>query len=383
MSCHVGIAGGVHGDPEGEVGAGAPDIPAIHQRRASGIDLGHERVRAAVGRQVRPGGQWESRLGGFGVPGYVGVPPDVHSDGGYGVVRRASEKAAVDQERRIKDERQTGFIGPDFKAVGRLIWLCGAKPKGEMDRCSFAIYVLVGRRHIVAEPAERRRNLEAAVAIDRDAVRAPVGQPDLRGVGPGMDDELIFQAVGGAVICQVDAGPEAAIDDPRVGRKARLPLGGLPLEIGHYSAGFGLTDGPDIRVGADKIQLDGPAFGHLSPGISGKRRGLRQGQGHSVVREVDRLILTLDIIDDVFIELAPVGNEINGQVAEIRIDPDGRRQAGRRAGRQRTSSPGVLRTCRRFTRDRGQDQDQGNDDTRHGWFFHGAPPIESSRKPHS
>src|SRR5438093_13074552 len=46
LSCHVGVAGGVHGDPQALIVVIAPKVGGVDEGGASGIELRHESVVA-------------------------------------------------------------------------------------------------------------------------------------------------------------------------------------------------------------------------------------------------------------------------------------------------------------------------------------------------
>ncbi len=71
----------------------------------------------------------------------------------------------------------------------------------------------------------------AAAFLHHDAVGTIIVERNLRRVGVGMDDEVVFQGVGGSVNLHVDTGPDVAVAHHRVALHSGAPAGWVIPEV--------------------------------------------------------------------------------------------------------------------------------------------------------
>src|SRR5207245_11668865 len=111
-------------------------------------------------------------------------------------------------------------MGPDLERqpIGR------GKPVAAGDRRATSSNILVDRG--LALTNARAANLEGqfTIAVDPQPVGTLQAELDATGIGPRMDDEVVFQLALVAVVLQVNPGVHIAVRDPREGRHANLPV---------------------------------------------------------------------------------------------------------------------------------------------------------------
>src|SRR5207248_24467 len=105
----------------------------------------------------------------------------------------------------------------------------------------------------------------------------PVGEAHLPGVGTGADDEGGLEPTPAARVAEIDPGPEIPVAERGEGRKPRLPLRARPLEVAHHGGSLIPPLRSNPRLGADELELDGPALGTAS--VLRRRASLRP-KGH-------------------------------------------------------------------------------------------------------
>jgi hypothetical protein len=193
--------------------------------------------------------------------------------------------------------------------------------------------LLPGERLVVDEVPRRRGDVKGTAWRQRDCVSAAVGELNLARIGAGPDVERVLEVAVGSGELEVDAGPEIAIDDARVGRESGTPLLARAAKVTHLGGGGGAGLQPRVGIGALEEELDG---GDRIRGGAG--RAERSWLAERVVdrggSEPGAGVAALNIVSDLGRGLSLVLDEVDGQVERPRTE-DG---AGRNAGK-RTADP--------------------------------------------
>ena len=117
----------------------------------------------------------------------------------------------------------TGVVGaPEREAVGISVRLHGV---AAVDGDVLPADALIAAGARVAKRAERCLDQQVSALADRDAVRSPVGEPDLAQVSAGLDAKLVLERSSLAPEDEVDSGPDVAVSELAVGRKVAVMLG--------------------------------------------------------------------------------------------------------------------------------------------------------------
>ncbi len=209
------------------------DVAAVDQGRAGGIDLGHKGVIVFIMAQIGPAQQRESALGGLRRPRHIGIAGAVHGDAPCVILMRSADVAAVDQHRRVQHQSPGPVVIADRESVlPRAVLHISLELVGHGHiKLPFPL-ALPSHGDIVAKPPQRRFDIQSAVGTHIDCFCPAVGEANLLGVGPRMDNELVLHLADRPGIDQVDPGPEVSVDNLTAGSDPGLPLLPLPLEVG-------------------------------------------------------------------------------------------------------------------------------------------------------
>ena len=119
-ACHVGAAAAIQRDAPRLVVAAPPEVGAVNQTAAGGIEFGDERVvrPPAVGRLARAGPRGE--VGGLRIAGHVGTSLGIHRDAGGVIVTvgTATGRGSA-TEVRVVDQRGVHHQGPAVVVGGQ------------------------------------------------------------------------------------------------------------------------------------------------------------------------------------------------------------------------------------------------------------------------
>ena len=100
------------------------------------------------------------------------------------------------------------------------------------DRHAHAVDFLISNRRGISQHAHGGSDHQTAGSIERQALHAFVGEPDIGHAGARPHAEFIFECAGVFAQFQVDPGPEIAVDDsagtatsPAASARSRLQAG--------------------------------------------------------------------------------------------------------------------------------------------------------------
>ena len=112
---HIGVAGGVHGDPVAVVLFAAAQIGRIHEGGPGRVELGDEGVgEAASIRVLNETARRAGEVCRVGEPGHIGVAGGVHGDPVAGVLVAATQIGGPGQH-GIDDERLARVVSGELK----------------------------------------------------------------------------------------------------------------------------------------------------------------------------------------------------------------------------------------------------------------------------
>ena len=169
--------------------------------------------------------------------------------------------------------------------------------------------------------------------VEREPLRAAVGEPDVADAGSGADEELVLQLPFLAREDHVHTRPEIAVDDALVGAQTCMPLGRvIPEQIVDPARPRALAADGDVPVRAEEAKRERHAapFSLLARTLDGKHR--------LPAREEDREAGALDGVADARVGLAGVGGEGERQL------PVGRERLLLRRRRRRLLGQNLRRT---------------------------------------
>ena len=108
-------------------------------------------------------------------------------------------------------------------------------------------------RWCVAKLAKRSGDVQPAVR-ERHTVRSGIGEPDVRGVSTGVNQELVLQLRSLSAEDHVDARPEVAVTQLRIGVEVGPP--GRGGDVVETSRCLTLRNDLRVRVRASETQLE-------------------------------------------------------------------------------------------------------------------------------
>jgi len=144
--------------------------------------------------------------------------------------------------------------------------------------------------------------------IDRQAVRALVGELDPRRIGARVNAEFVLERAGDIVQAQVDARPQLAIDDLAVSGQPGPPSGGIAaVQVVHCAGGAFGALGRHGRVATDESQRERKLF---------ICRRVREQQHDALRGHEESAAVALRVKTDAAVGLAAVLDEGERQVRE-------------------------------------------------------------------
>src|SRR5439155_14078950 len=171
---------------------------------------------------------------------------------------------------------------------------------------------LVAGRARVGEAAEGGADAQVSLPVEREPLRAAVGEPDVVDAGSRAEEELVLQLPVLARKDHVHARPEVAVDDSLVGAQTCMPLGRVvPEQIVDPGRPRALAADGDVPVRAEEAKRKR----HTAP-FSLLPRTL-EGEHRLPAREEDREAGALGGVADGRVGLAGIGGEGEWQLPVV------------------------------------------------------------------
>ena len=318
---HVGVAVGVHRDPEGLlIKAVAAKVGGVDQSRTGGIELRHEDVGGAAGKGGLEGPRGRGKVVGYGEARHVGVAGGVHGDPAASIIATASEVGGVG-EYRIDDQRPSVIIRGYLKADP----LRAFQYVATFNLCPDAVHLLVDDGLMLAYGASRRVRHEFALGVDLQLVGALEAEHDFLRISSGGDDEVVFKLALVAVIDEVDPGIDVPVLDLGVGRDVGAPLRGIVadevvrlsrelVEPGHQRRGRGTHEVHADHVGNHLRSRRAPLAIVVPVSFSIRVRPCEQ-EDHLAGGQIEAVAGTACEEANLRVRLAAIRLEVQGQLA--------------------------------------------------------------------
>ena len=212
-------------------------IPAVDERRvdearARWVQLRNEDVAHAPCRERSvEGARGRRKIGGPGASGDIGVAARVDGDALPLFTIVPSEVGRVCE------------VGIDHQRIARVVATEGEtiapalsrerEATGHGDPPPADSLIASGRR--LGEVSERRPDREPSCASNGEALCPLVGEADVADVCARVNDELVLERSRRSPKSHVDPGPEVAVHDPPIRRKAGVAAPG-PIQVVDLSA---------------------------------------------------------------------------------------------------------------------------------------------------
>ncbi len=243
-SRHISVARPIHGDATADIRTAPPQVGGVEQGVPGGVEFGDKNI--PVTTAIRPLiGVLGGEVGGRSPSRHVSIAGPVYGDAVASVITAPSQVGGVDQGGVNSQGVARVVVAPHRKAAG-------AHPVQHKGRLYLHpppanLLVSVGLR--VLQLAPPGQDEQVALSVQAQPGRAPVGQPDVRNVRPGLHHESVLERPCLTAVAQVDAGVELVVDHFPVGGDIRVPLRrvvpdevvnfGRPLLHAHRWGGFG------------------------------------------------------------------------------------------------------------------------------------------------
>ena len=274
------VAGGIDGDPMGEVGRAASQVRRVEKRAAPRVDLAHDGMRQelCLAGETLLKGLDRGEIGRVGDAGDVEVAAFVLRHAGEVVGGAAAEKA---REGQLGIDRQSAARMPAGMPAGSEKPNLVSAEEAVANRARGT--AARGDRATLEEGAVRGVDHQIAVGVERQLARAVDPQAHAPQIRIGVGIEVPLEALAAEVPDEIDAGVQAARHDAPAKRYAARPAGGIGADEVVRDSGRALGAGEGgAALGSGEAQPDpdggdGPC-GRGPPGAEA-RLGPRRSRG--------------------------------------------------------------------------------------------------------